>query len=271
MPENAASREVDRDLLVDALGALGMGQEDAEVYLRLSASGPQKAGPLARLMGWNRPETYRVLQRLVEREFVEAALSRPVVFRAVPVERLFAQLQRLQHDRLARIGESRALVEDLVARLQARAAPEAPDAGLRVIHGRHLVHATASRMVGEARESILVAFTAAPGARALALSGVVGQALRRAGEGLAVRMVLDAAQALASRPPTPAAAALRGARPGREACFLVVDQGEALCWLSSAATARLHEEGDAALWTNARGFVAMQAGHFELLWADSPA
>lgn len=249
------------ETVLDALRTLGLAPDEASLYLRLSSAGPQKAGALSKALAWNRPETYRVLQRLVEQGFVDATLTRPVEFRAVAAAKLFDEVRRAQQRRLDDLEAAQVRTEQTLAELQARSASADARAPLfRILHGRTSIVATLETMIGSADASIEIACGSPFLLKALANSGVLARLAECSDSGVHVRVATAASQEI---PPGPE---LRVGAPFAGSHAVIVDGAEALSWLHYGPTARLHEEADVALWTSAAAFVGSQRALYDAAW-----
>src|SRR2546428_11301163 len=91
----------------EALHRIGLSQYEAVVFLNLARAGVATAGEIARASGVNRVQTYRALESLEGRGFVEVTLQRPKRYAARAADEVFdmvavekrAELEALERDR----------------------------------------------------------------------------------------------------------------------------------------------------------------------------
>jgi sugar-specific transcriptional regulator TrmB len=71
---------------------LGLTHNQARVYLALIEMGPSKAEEISKLSEVTRQDIYRIMPNLQKLGFVEKTLSRPVIFKALPLEETLSTL-----------------------------------------------------------------------------------------------------------------------------------------------------------------------------------
>lgn len=242
--------------IVERLIELGLDEGEARAFLHISSIGPSKAGELARALHVPRGEAYRVLQKLVEREFVTPSLSRPVEFRAVPIDQLFEDVLQQERRRISRIEESRTEIRDALARMQAVGADErsGASASFALVHGRRKILALADRMLAGSSDAALVA--AHPAARAWTANWPS-------------RPTSATLRALTRDVAPPPAKSARRIASGTQVGMLIVDAREVLVWITHDPSERLGAEGDVAFVSTSRDLVALQTLLFEVLWEQA--
>jgi sugar-specific transcriptional regulator TrmB len=67
---------------------LGLTKKDAQVYVFLAQTGPQKARDIAHALEMYKRQLYRSLKKLQNKGIVSATLERPAKFSAVPFEKV---------------------------------------------------------------------------------------------------------------------------------------------------------------------------------------
>ena len=85
---------IDTKVLVDQLIRFGLTSRQAEVYIFLLGNAPTVASQIARQMGINRSDTYRILGDLFELGLVEKHLSRPrkTLFKPAPPKEAISRI-----------------------------------------------------------------------------------------------------------------------------------------------------------------------------------
>lgn len=76
--------------LASNLQALGLDEEQAEVYITLLRAGPSKASDITPHFGWSRSKVYRILEDLNKKGAISKTLESPTVFHPASPEELFS-------------------------------------------------------------------------------------------------------------------------------------------------------------------------------------
>jgi len=255
--------------VVQRLTVLGLSEAEAATYVHLTMVGPAKASDVAAALHLHRSEAYRTLQRLSQRGFVAATLSRPTRFEAAPPERLFRELQEAERSRAEHITQARgSLGADLEA-LRAGGSEDFTRAGVRVIQGRREIYRHLERMVRAAKAELRAVSTHEHAVGMSELAGILDIAVARAGEGLTLRAVVRSTATGAARRaglPKVEGAEVRALDTPRVMRFVIADKAELLLWVVSDPSQRLASEKDVALWTDAADLVGLQGLLFEAVW-----
>ena len=77
---------------VSTLKDLGLTHNQARIYLALIELGPSKAEEVSKVTEITRQDIYRVMPNLQALGFVETTLSRPIIFKALPLQETLASL-----------------------------------------------------------------------------------------------------------------------------------------------------------------------------------
>lgn len=244
------------------------------MYVHLCTGGPSKAGDVAVALKLQRTETYRTLERLVQRGFVAPTPERPSRFAAAPVEEVFARALAAED---ARSRTAQAAQVDIGPALRSLRPPAPPAEGPRntfkTIQGRRDAVGSLERLLRSAEREVLWLDTH-PSALAVAkAAGLWDLAARRAREGVRVRAVLRAgpeAAALAARGGATLEVRAADAQAGLR--LAVADGREVLVWLASDEGPSLTAAHEAAVWSDAPDFVRTEEALFDALWrATRPA
>lgn len=256
--------------LTERLAALGLDEREARAYLHLCAVGPSRAGDVAAVLGLKRTETYRALETLVGREFALAQLSRPVVYEAIPPETVFAREAERRERELKELETVRADVLSAIADARRHSANHHGRHAFRILQGRRaILHAAAAMLHGMKDGQAMVSTYFGP-ANATPRNPAYQETIKRAQEGISMRLLLRDAPGLAD--------SLRGLLEAPKVsvrCFdyphplrmTIVDGREVLVWLVNDPSLALDAVGDVALWTNAPDFIHAQQVLYESLWA----
>lgn len=247
------------DRIVERLIELGLDEGEARAFLHISSIGSSKAGEIARALRVPRGEAYRVLQKLVEREFVTPSLSRPVEFRAVPIDQLFEDVLQQERRRLSRIEEGQTEIREALARMQAVHGEEPAVPSFSLVHGRRKILALADRMLAGSSDASMIA--AHPAVRAWAAHWPSlrpeprMRVLSREGTSLWAGRNVAWRRFVGDAP----------------AGMLLVDAREVLVWIVNDPSERLNAEGDVAFVSTSRDLLALHTMLFEALWERSAA
>ena len=149
---------------IDALEILGLTEREARVYVTLLIKRQMKAGDIARELRIHRLDAYNVLKSLQQKEMVVATLSKPMMYKVVPLETVLDSLSIKQNETIRRSADA---LEEIV-RSYKRLAEfldriETETRGttdrLQVISGRRTINERWSRLISSAKSEILIAAT----------------------------------------------------------------------------------------------------------------
>lgn len=149
---------------IEALETLGLTGREASVYVTILLKQQMKAGEIARDLKIHRLDAYNILKSLQEKDMVTATLSKPMVFKAVPIESVINLLNvkhaeniRKASDALDELDHSSKRLADFLDRID-RDDRETNDK-LQVLSGRKTMNERWSRLLSSAESEILIAAT----------------------------------------------------------------------------------------------------------------
>lgn len=269
MPGQESVSDVTRRLV-----EIGLGEDEARVYVALRRLGPAKARDVAAAVDLPRPKSYRLLEHLTRRGFVAATLARPTRFQAIEPERLFRELRSEQDSRRDELGRAERDLLPALAALGATHSQNGEVATFRVVQGRSELTRVSARLLREATATVdLFDTPLRPGAALVpgnVWAAMPGAILARGRSALRGRLLIEAE--LAALAPVveleAMGAELRVAPCSGHARFLVVDGRELLLDLSAGIERRA--EHAAALWSDASALVGTFASLFEATWRAAP-
>lgn len=254
---------------MDRLRAIGLEEREARIYVHLCFRGPARASDTAAAVRLKRTETYRTLEALMKRGFVTAHLARPVVYEAVPPETVFTALIAHAEERRAEIERLRERVADVIAASRFAAEVDPARYGYRIIQGRRPIHAAVETMLRAAEHGQSMVSTTLTAAQASMQNRAFQTTLRRAADGLPMRLLLRETSGM-ERATQPLLAhrnvRIRFFEPPHPVRFTLVDRKELMIWLVSDPSPTLDAREDVAMWTNAADFVRAQETLYEALW-----
>ncbi len=282
----------DLEALASTMEDLGLGSEEAKVYVALLENGPARASTAANLTGFSRGRTYRILDTLVEEGWVVVHVGHPRIFEASPPERLFeGRISQLQREEM-RVEDLR---DDLLPRLleigQGAKGPKA--ANWTLLEGRLPIYRSLIKLVERAEETVHVASNHAATSSSTPVVHAAWQALaERLEAGVTARCLVppewqvgdqqgpgeageqddvasqDADESDGGQGGLPDIGGLEVRRMGHEppVHVVIVDGREAIQWLVMDAADQVRIEGDVAVKSDAAGLVGPARLLFEVLW-----
>src|SRR2546425_4781265 len=145
----------------EALHRIGLSQYEAVVFLNLARAGVATAGEIARASGVNRVQTYRALDSLEGRGFVEVTLERPKRYAARAVNEVFDMIAEEKRAELEGLESVRKGIISAWPKVPARGG-DGPTVRLQVIKGRAQIYKSMRGFVAGAKREVL-AFTTTKG------------------------------------------------------------------------------------------------------------
>ena len=258
------------DRLAQRLRDLGFNEEEADIYVFLSAMGPTPARIIARRFNSNRMKIYRNLKALEERSLLQRVMGRPVKFVAMPLKNVLARQKDGLKKRLTDLeGSEEALIrewENLARGVSSM--PEEPR--FRIFQGRQQVFDLLFEMYDKADAEVRLVTTVSDLAR-LSLWGLDDRlrAMQKQGKKIMlltqiepdnlkeVEQYLDFVEARHIALSTP----IR---------FAIIDEKEALTTVAMDDSMSMTTQADTGLWTDAPNYVAAMKIFFDALWSLAP-
>lgn len=259
------------DEVTDAFQALGFEEDAAQVFVTLSLLRDAKAAEIATQAEIPRPRAYRILDRLVDQGFVYASMTRPVQYRAVPVDDVFDHLLEKKETERQAILDTRHRIGSLLERIRLQPTTDLPDRSFRILHGRSAIMDVAKQLLGSASDDIRILMTAPSSlCDALQEPSVLARlsehrdTIRIQGQ-LAEDLPCfrELAQALGGD--------IRPAGPAARLRFILMDGRSLLTHMSSRSTPGSRRDEETVMWTNTPGILAHHAHLFETVWGGPDA
>ncbi|MHB8633657.1 MAG: helix-turn-helix domain-containing protein [Thermoplasmatota archaeon] len=250
--------------LTRRMAAFGLEEAEAELYYHLCRLGGGRAAAISEAAGHQRSESYRILDRLVEKGFAQRSMERPARYSACPPE-----------EALRRAVESRRSEAEVLARSSAELAAlwprplqAEPESKHRyaVHQGEAQIAGLLGRMLASAKEEILFA-TSASGLAHLQAAQVQAALLERAREGVVVRMLVKRRDGDAPLFPAIAGVSVRYADLPAFYQAVLVDAREIAFLIHSERGSA----GATGLWLNASELVLAQKAYFDAAWNSALA
>ncbi len=270
----------DHQEMAEALEVLGMGEEEARIYLHLLQAGPSKVSQLAPYFDISRAKLYRLLDELSRKGFVSKTPERPTVYHPVFPENAFEigreRLER-RHDRFVSVREE--LLETLRRKHRMPGGPQPTD--WDKIESIDRIHEAVQRTVAEAESSLWAASNheASLSPRLPFVWDLWPIAEQKTEEGVDVRFLLGPTEQAFDNVPSWVLGQQEETRARRidadsPVHFVLVDEEIVIFWVQTAQAIRGEAGGageSVAVRTNAAGPVATHALLFEQLWAQAEA
>lgn len=264
----------DLDALASAMEQLGIEPEEAKVYLALLDNGPARASTAAKLAGFSRGRTYRILDTLAGHGWIAVQIGHPRIFEPLPPERLFEdRITHLQREEM-RVED---LKDDLLPRLHALGEGTSQTAAnWTLLEGRLPIYRSLIKMVERAEETVHVASNHAVTSSSLPVVRAAWQALsERLDAGVEARCLVPPDWTAGDKkgkgdkpdgvPELPGIQVRRlGSQPPVH--VVIVDEREALQWLVLDDPVEGSLGADVAVRSDAEGLVGPARLLFETLW-----
>lgn len=256
--------------LVAQLTSIGLEEREARLYVHLCTQGPARASDAAASARLKRTETYRTLEALMKRGFVKAHLARPVVYEAVSPDVVFSELLAHHEERRTEMERLR----ERVARLATDASQRMESArhGYKILQGRRAILSSVDSMLRQSQTHHSLVSTTFTPVQAAPQNRAYQTMLRRAAEGLPMRLLFRETPGM-ERALAPIAAhsnvSVRFFEPEHPIRFTVMDGREIAIWLVNDPSPALDARDDVAMWTNAPDFVRAQEMLYDALWRDA--
>lgn len=254
------------------LASLGLGEDEAAVYVQLWRMGPSKAAEVAQVLRHSRPRTYRALDSLAHNGFLTLGAGRPRLYSAAPPAALFDALRVRAQNLAAALRQAEADIVPELGRVGASPAKKGKTVRFTLVRGMDALVNQAQAVYSEAQHDIHLLFTH-PRGREL-FRAVDHQALlaQRARQNVSVRLLVGrsaepmAAWAAAEELPD---VGIRSLDTDVLSTVILVDRREALVVVAADPEGRERPELAVAFRTDAADFVAMQGLMFDRLWESA--
>lgn len=254
--------------VVKQLGAFGLTENDAKVYLFLARIGPSSAGVVARRLGTNRMNIYRTLTTLQEKGLVESTVGRPSKFSALPVAQFMNGNIEVYKTKISSLERSKEEVASYLENLW-KAEPSVEEPKFRIVQGRKHVNDQIAKMVDETKTEICLIQTRKSLFR-LIYSGIDDKLKRLHRKGVKVMILteIDEASAEAVRSLLDFAQ-IRHIQSSSITRMILVDETEAFTSFVRDDSTSLSSEKELAMWVRAPDYVKSMKLSFNALWNDS--
>ncbi len=235
----------------------------------LAKSESLKASDLARLCDVSRMDAYRILRRLQDKGIVEAVMSRPMKFQAIPPEKTFDTLLKSASEKLLSMKSEKNYLLSLWPTQPIFEEEKKEAEKLRVIQGRVEFSNTLRRAVRSAHKEIIIV-TTKNGLSRLFHTAFDKDLEEKDELGISIRILskvieseTEAVEKFAS------VANLRHLNNLLAIQIIVIDGQQAIVSTSLDDSMSLTSEKDTSIWTNSRDQISVLETLFEELWNNS--
>ncbi|MFQ6134712.1 MAG: helix-turn-helix domain-containing protein [Nitrososphaerales archaeon] len=243
--------------------------KEASVYVMLAKSGSLKASELARLCDISRMDAYRILRRLEDTGIVEAVMSRPMKFQAIPPEKAFDTLLKSASEKLLSMKSEKNYLLSLWPSQPFFEEEKKEAEKLRIIQGRVEFNNTLRRAVQSAHKEVLLV-TTKNGLSRLFHTGFDRDLEDRAEKGISIRILSKVSEAETEAVEKFASiASLRYLNNPLSTQIMVIDGLQAIVNTALDDSMSLTSEKDTSIWTNSRDHITLLETLFEELWNSS--
>ena len=140
----------------------GIPEREARIYLALLIRGQSKAGEVAAHLGLHRLDVYHDLKSMQSKNMVEATISKPMKFQAVPLEAVVDNLQRSERESMATRSSALADLRNLGEKLKRDERDDnvvsvSPTDKIQIIGGQKSISERWTGLLASAQKEILVA------------------------------------------------------------------------------------------------------------------
>jgi sugar-specific transcriptional regulator TrmB len=257
----------------EALVLFGLTDRESNIYLSLLINGDSKASELARELGMHRLDVYNALKSLQSKDMVDSILSKPMMYKATPLDSVLVELKRKHREDISRTVAALANLEDAtrrISQLSGRHQGEKRTSAdkIQILSGNKAIKKKWGMLVAHARKEILIVATESGTTQTLFL-GSVDTIYGKIKSGINVKVFTPVTSFNADRIgkirryvrhlSTSASAGL--CISDRDKALMVIDQPEGVFSNSDAKT---------ALMTDSKSIVEMLSTLFFVGWDTSP-
>ncbi len=249
---------------------LGLTEEEAEIYVFLTQTGPAPARMVARRFETNRMRTYRSLNALEEKGLVQRIMGRPMKFTATPFTEVLRRSIREMRHRLADLEENEEVIIGDWENLTRGVERSLQEPKFRIYQGRQQVYELLVQMIERAETEILLVTTTRDLHR-LSLWGIDDRfrILRAQGKRVRVLTQIDE-EGIDDIEHYLDVVEVRHVDLPSSVRFAIIDESEALTTAALDDSMSMTTRGDTGIWTDASSYVMAMRVFCETVWGLIP-
>jgi sugar-specific transcriptional regulator TrmB len=268
-----AALQDDHRSLREALVHFGLTEREASIYLSLVVNGDSKASELAKELGIHRLDIYNALKSLQAKEMVESILSKPMVYRASPLERVVVAIKKKQKDELRQAAGMISNLENASRRIVQLSGTKRSDHAshsdkIQILSGKKAIKKRWSTMIRHSRKEVLIVATERGATQTLLLSSI-GTIHGKIRSGMNVRIFTPINHFNSSRIER-IRSQVRHLATSVSAGLCIADRSRALIVVEQSDNPLGDPEPKAAIMTDSRSIVEMLSTLFFVGWDTSP-
>ncbi|MCK5628681.1 TrmB family transcriptional regulator [Candidatus Bathyarchaeota archaeon] len=256
---------------ISTMKDLGLTSSQARIYLTLVDSGPSKAEEISKDSGITRQDIYRIMPTLQALGLVETTLSRPTVFKALPLQEALSTLINRRELEIAELKEhTSAILENHRNKTSKKL-----DGDFQTIFvpGKQTLLHRVQRAVGKAKKSVCAVSSWKSTREHIAQITKKSEYKRMLMEGIKIGFITERPNKrknlskstktlISHKPPN---VEVRLVQDPPQAHLLIIDQKEVFI-----RTSTIEGFGESsAIWSNNPCIVAISRGYFDDLWKKS--
>lgn len=268
-----ASVQDDHRSLREALVHFGLTEREAAIYLSLVVNGDSKASELAKELGIHRLDIYNALKSLQGKEMVESILSKPMVYRASPLERVVSVIKERQREEQKQAASMVSNLEGATRKIVQLSGTKRSDHDvqsdkIQILSGKKAIKKKWSTMIKHSRKEILIVATER-GATQTLLLGSIGTIHSKIRLGLNARIFTPINHFNSARIEK-IRKEVRHLATSVSAGLCIIDRSRALIVVEQTENALGNPEPKAAIMTDSKSIVEMLSTLFFVGWDTSP-
>jgi sugar-specific transcriptional regulator TrmB len=258
-----------QEKVLSTLESAGLNSSDAQVYIFLGKSGPQKARDISKAIQMPKNLLYQSLKNLQSKGIVNATLERPARFSAEPFEKVLDLFVRAKLDEARKIENNKT---EILSEWKSIAVGNSQDklARFTVLEGRNSIYSRLKRLADETKRELLI-ISSIPGLMRAEQYGL----LDRINSKVNVKLLTE----LSDRDLEPLNKLLEKRRFNFEGRIpelglrlftrIIIRDGEEAAFFLSNDEQNYKQESDVCLWTNCKSLVDSFSAVFDNLWTTS--
>lgn len=253
--------------LTKRLTGFGFTEEEAAIYVFLSATGPTPARVVARRFDYNRMRAYRALKELEEKGLAQRIMGRPVRFAASPIRDILDRYLEGLQNRLSDLSDNEETIVSEWDSLRGSDEEQAEEPRFRLHQGRQQVFDNLLQMFERSSHDISLVTTVSDLQR-MSLWGMDDRLVDMRRRGRRIRVLTEITKAsLLSLDEYLGRVEVRHVDLPTPVRFAIVDNSEALTTASMDDSMSMTTQRDTGMWTNASSYVAALRTFYDAVWS----
>jgi len=263
---NLYAHKLNLQKITGELLKFGLSSNQAKIYIYLGKYGPKTAAEVYRSLELPRSETYFILNTLQNRGIIEAELSSPTKYSALPLEKALSTLVNAEKEKLDILAQQKKELTELwdVIPSYVVETNETKAEKLQMVQGSALIHNKIKSMIDNAKEEAIIFCTEKDLSR-FYHADIIDSLSNSL---LDVRIILSPAQRIPSFLGEIDKKIIRVMPMSTtdNQCFVIMDHQEVLFFLRNATHA---SHNLFALWADSKSLIDSMHSLFDYRWDNS--